>query len=174
MKTASPESRPRLAPPGAGLPKVELFIGRLMFAARCRFSSRASAEAAICDEQAAIMERVRAMEPAEAARRVLIARPRGLEDSSRHWSVWMTLEHLRLVNDGIAATIRELVAGRTPAGVVSTAAVKPSPTVGAEVVAAFEMSCETLREAGREAPSLRTVLRQAHPWFGPLDAAQWQ
>ena len=57
---------------------------------------------------------------------------------------------------------------------VSTADVKPSPTVGPGVVAAFEMSCETLREAGRAAPSLQTVLRHAHPWFGPLDAAQWQ
>jgi hypothetical protein len=29
---------------------------------------------------------------------VLIARPRGLEDSSRYWSVWMTLDHLRIVH----------------------------------------------------------------------------
>ena len=31
-------------------------------------------------------------------RRVLIRRPPGLEDSSRYWSAFMTLEHLRIVH----------------------------------------------------------------------------
>ncbi len=175
MKPTHPlASLPQLAPPGAGLPKPELFVGRLLFALRCAVTSRAAAGAKIVAERAAIKALVRPLAPADAARRVLIARPRGLEDSSRHWSVFMTVDHLRIVNLSIAATIRELVAGREPGGVVSTAAVKPSPTADAHVMPAFADSCAALLEAGCEAASLRTRLRHAHPWFGPLDAADWR
>ena len=165
---------PQLAPPGAGLPKPELLIARLLFALNRRVTSRAAAEAVIAAERVAVGELARRCDPREGARRVLIRRPRGLEDSSRHWSVFMTLDHLRIVNLGIAATIRELVAGRAPPGVVSTAAVKPSPEADAGVIGEFDLSCETLARAGREAASLRTAVRHAHPWFGPLDAAGWQ
>ncbi|MCX6950855.1 MAG: DinB family protein [Verrucomicrobia bacterium] len=169
-----PSPAPVLAPPGAGLPAYELFIARRLFAARCLVTSRTAAVALIATERAAIDALVRPCDPALAAPRVLIPRPRGLEDSSRHWSVWMTLEHLRLVNEGVAATIRELVTGRVPPGVASPANVKPTPSVDARVLAAFDASCETLARAGREAASLRTPVRYVHPWFGPLDAARWQ
>jgi len=141
---------------------------------RCLFTSRTAAVALIATERTAVNALVQSCDPALAARRVLIPRPRGLEDSSRHWSVWMTLEHLRLVNEGTAATIRQLVAGRVPPTVASTANVKPSPSVDARVLAGFDQSCETLLQAGRGAASLRTPVRYAHPWFGPLDAARWQ
>jgi hypothetical protein len=85
----------------------------------------------------------------------------------------MTLDHLRIVNCAAAKTINELVAGRTPAGTASTATVKPSASVDASVISAFGASCEELLEADRNARSLRTRARFAHPWFGPLDAAGW-
>ncbi len=168
---ATPE--PPLAPPGAGLPKLELFIARRLFAARCRLTSRAAALELIASERAALDALARSCDPPAAAKRVLIPRPRGLEDSSRYWSVYMTLEHLRIVNDGVAATIRELVAGRAPPGVASTASVKPSPTVTNTVLMAFDQSCANLLAAGSDAASLRTPVRYTHPWFGPLDAAKW-
>ncbi|MBX3389322.1 MAG: hypothetical protein KF691_07680 [Phycisphaeraceae bacterium] len=43
-----------------------------------------------------------------AAERVLIPRLRGLEDSSRYWSVWMMLDHLRIVNSQVAMVIASL------------------------------------------------------------------
>lgn len=165
---------PQLAPPGAGLPAYELFIARRLFAVRCWLTSRAAALESIAAERAALNHLAQTCEPAVLDERVLIVRPRGLEDSSRNWSVLMTLEHLRIVNEAIAATIGELVAGRVPAGVASTANVKPSPSVDPRVLAAFDQSCETLLQAGRDAASLRTPLRYAHPWFGPLTAAKWQ
>jgi len=85
----------------------------------------------------------------------------------------MTLDHLRIVNDAIARTIGELTLNRTPEGTASTAAVKPSDHVGGEVVAAYESSCDTLATRFVSGVDLRTSLRHAHPWFGPLDAAGW-
>jgi len=173
MLPAPSASVPRLAPPGAGLPAPELFAARLLFAFHCRTTSRAAADVSIIAERTRIVELAGRCDGPRAARRVLIARLRGLEDSSRHWSVLMTLDHLRIVNEGIAATIRELLAGRVPTAAASTAAVKPSADIGADVLGVFERSCDSLVLAARVAPSLRTAVRYAHPWFGPLDAARW-
>src|SRR4051794_8680829 len=89
---------PRLAPPGAGLPVPELFIARLLFAFRRWNGSREAFNTRFESERRAISELLKECDPEAAARRVLIQRPRGLEDSSRYWSVWMTLDHLRIVN----------------------------------------------------------------------------
>lgn len=173
---SSPSSSvaPRLDPPGAGLPRPELVVARFLFAVNFRLTSRAAAEARIVTERTRIAAILHGRDPAQLRQRVLIKRPRGLEDSSRHWSVYMTLEHLRIVNTGVASTIRELLAGRMPPGVVSTAAVKPSPDVDEHVVPAFEASCESLLRAGHGARTLTTKVRHPHPWFGPLDAARWK
>src|SRR6185369_877237 len=90
----SPE--PQLARPGAGLPKPELYVARILFALRRWTSTRDVFSAVFQKERHAIQQLVRSCGPVSAARRVLIPRVRGLEDSSRYWSVWMTLEHLRI------------------------------------------------------------------------------
>lgn len=174
MMNPAPAPYPQLAPPGAGLPGFELFAARLLFSLRCTVTTRSAAVAKIAAERAALNALVRLCDPATCAERVLIPRPRGLEDSSRHWSVWMTLEHLRLVNEGIARTILALLAGHAPPGVVSTADVKPAPTVDAAVLGTFDRSCEVLARAGHDAITLDTPQRHTHPWFGPLDATRWQ
>lgn len=173
--TATPHvSSPRLAPPGAGLPLVELLIARWLFQFRRLTVSRARAEAQIVAERDAVLALVRGITPEQGSRRVLIPRPRGLEDSSRHWSVFMTLQHVEIVNRQTARTIARLLAGETPSGQASTAAVKPSPTADATSIEAFAKSCDLLRDAGAGASTLRTTSRFAHPWFGPLDAAGWK
>ena len=98
---------------------------------------------------------------------------RGLEDSSRNWSVWMTLDHLRITNDAFARFITDLTQGRIPEGKASTAAVKPSPTVTAAIEAEYEKSCDAVLATVAAAPDLKTRFRFAHPWFGPMDAAGW-
>jgi hypothetical protein len=164
---------PRLAPPGAGLPKMELLIGRWLFARRLRRGTRESFNAHFQQEREAIRALVRSCDADAAARRVLIKRPRGMEDSSRNWSVWMTLDHLRIVNGGITRTIGSLTKGVVPSGKASTAAVKPGPEVTAVVVAEYEASCDALLAQVAAAPDLKTAGRFAHPWFGSLDAFGW-
>lgn len=167
------DTEPKLAPPGAGLPKHELFAGRMFFAWRRWTGNRDSFNTRFQKERETIRRLVSSCGGDTGARRVLISRPRGLEDSSRYWSVWMTLDHLRIVHHSITQVIGALTKGVRPDGTASTAAVKPSPRATAAVVAEYEQSCDALLAAVAEAGNLKTALRYAHPWFGPLDAAGW-
>lgn len=173
MTPSSSSFRPVLAPPGAGLPPLELFFARILFGVSRRMTSREAAAAAIVEQRGKIEALVGSCDRERAAQRVLIKRLPGLEDSSRDWSVWMTLDHLRIVNRAIAGTLRELLAGRVVERVASTADVKPSPEAGAAVLGEFQRSCDELLQLNADARSLRTRLRYAHPWFGPLDGAGW-
>jgi hypothetical protein len=164
---------PQLAPPGAGLPKVELFIARLIFALLSWRGNRESTTATFVQERALIRVLLTRCPSELSGRRVLIPRLRGLEDSSRYWSVWMTLDHLRIVHQSIVGVVGSLARGVVPAGVLSTADVKPSTEVDSTVVSKYEESCDSLLKAFAAMPDLRTKARGAHPWFGPLDAAGW-
>lgn len=172
MIMASP-TEPKLAPPGVGLPSIELAIARGLFKVRRRLGSRRSFNATITRERQVIRDLLAPLTPEQCQERVLIRRLPGLEDSSRYWSVWMTLEHLRIVHDEIARVIGELARGLLPAGEASTAAVKPALVTNASVVLAYEHSCEMLQSTINETPNLKTTLHFTHPWFGPLDAAGW-
>ena len=167
------EIEPPLAPPGAGLPKLELLIGRLQFALRRSRGNRESFNAHFQREREAIRRLVAACDAESGARRVLIARPPGMEDSSRYWSVWMTLDHLRIVNTSITRIIGALAKGVTPPGRSSTAAVKPSPDATASVARDYEESCDALSKTVAAIPELKTTVKYQHPWFGPLDASGW-
>ncbi len=169
----TPDAEPGLAPPGAGLPPPELFIARILFAWRRLTATRESSNAGFQRERAAIRELVERCDAESGARRILIERPRGLEDSSRHWSVWMTLDHLRIMNHGMARVIQSLADGIVPPGTASTAAVKPSPLADASVDAAYEQSCDALLTTVAGIDDLNTPLRYIHPWFGPINAAAW-
>lgn len=163
----------RLAPPGAGLPLPELLIARLLFAWKRRSRDRAKFDCLFYEERDAILALVRQLSDEDASRRVLIDRLRGLEDSSRNWSVWMTLDHLRITNTAFAGVMTSLSKGVVPNRVASTAAVKPDPSVDGSVVAAFEQSCEAVLAVTKGHTASRTNARYAHPWFGPLDETSW-
>lgn len=167
------DREPKLAAPGAGLPGVELVIARFLFALRRWTGNRRSFDAGFNRERELIRSLVRNCDAETGSRRVLIRRLSGLEDSSRYWSVWMTLDHLRVVNNEIARVIEALARGVVPEGAASTAAVKPSAEPGPGVVAAFESSCDALSSVVASVPDLNTRVRFPHPWFGPMNAAGW-
>jgi hypothetical protein len=85
----------------------------------------------------------------------------------------MTLEHLRIVHVGVTRTIASLSRGVKPPGKADTAAVKPNPNVTEAVIGEFEKSCDDFLDTVARTPELKTDLRFAHPWFGPLDAFGW-
>jgi hypothetical protein len=164
---------PKLAAPGAGLPAYELVIARALFALRAWTLDRNRVDTVFLREQALVADLVRSCPAGRLNDRVLIPRPRGLEDSSRHWSVLMTLEHLRIVNLACAAIVRDLSRGILPAGKASTADVKPSPEVKEAVIGDYETSCRELLAAAEEACDLDDPARFPHPWFGPMSARRW-
>jgi hypothetical protein len=166
-------AEPKLAPPGAGLPKIELFVARTLFAFTQMRGNRDTFNAHFQRERDTIRALLRSCDAESSARRVLIARVRGLEDSSRYWSVWMTLEHLRIIHGGINRTIGALAKGIVPPGKASTAAVKPALDITAAVVPEYEKSCDDLLATVAAIPDLKTKARFTHPWFGSLDASGW-
>jgi hypothetical protein len=166
-------TKPSLAAPGAGLPAPELWIARVLFALKRRFGSREAFTDRFEQERAVIRDLLATCALAHRSEQVLIPRLRGLEDSSRHWSVWMTLEHLRITNSIFAMVITSLASGQVPQRKASTADVKPRAGVAAVVEQAFEASCDEMLTAAAAVPNLKTAARYAHPWFGPLDASGW-
>jgi hypothetical protein len=173
MLNAPNEIVPSLQPPGAGLPKTELWVARLLLGWQARRATRDSSALRFDRERAAILNLVQAVDAKENFPRVLIKRPVGLEDCSRYWSVFMTLDHLRIVNHGTGKLIRLLARGETPEKVTGTKDVKPATGVGEEVVAEFQEACDFFQQCVASVTNLRTALKWPHPWFGPLDAADW-
>lgn len=167
------ETIARLEAPGAGLPKVELLAAKMLFGWKKARATKESATALIKAEREAMLSLARGCSPEQGRQRVLIERLRGMEDSSRYWSVFMTLEHVRIVNMGCLGAIRSMTRGQVPDRVASTAAVKPSPEAGESVIGEFEQTCDLLIKTADGAGDLRTPVRYAHPWFGALDAAGW-
>ena len=164
---------PSLAAPGAGLPAPELWIARLLFRLKKLIGSREASTARFEQERAAIRALLATCDPARRSEQVLIPRLRGLEDSSRFWSLWMTLEHLRITNTVFATVITSLAHGKVPPKKASTADVKPRSDVTADVESAFENSCEAFLSIVVGVTDLKTKVKYAHPWFGTLDAAGW-
>jgi len=163
----------RLAPPGAGLPWIEHQIARLLFGIRCRRGDRASFLRTFREEQEKIHSLVDSFPTAHRGKRILIARAVGLEDSSRHYSAWMVLDHLRIVNNACVEIITQLTQGVEMSGAVSTATVKPDPAAGAAVESLYEASCRDVIQTLESSPDLKTRHCFSHPWFGPLDAHDW-
>ena len=164
---------PKLAAPGAGLPAVEHFFARVLFGLKRLTGSRETFNAKFIEERARIRGLIADLTPEVAGKRVLIRRCRGLEDSSRFWSVWMTLDHLRIVHNAFIGILTSLANGKVPDGEANTAAVKPDPGVTADVVAAYEQSCDALLATVASIPNIKTSVRFPHPWFGPMDAFAW-
>ena len=148
-------------------------IARFLSTLRRTVGSRGAFTVEFGRERARIREIVQSLDSLSLAQPTLIARVRGLEDSSRNWSVLMTLEHLRIVHQEMRRVIYDLACGRTPSGTASTAAVKPASGVSISVLADYEASCDALLSAAAAPKNLRTAVRFAHPWFGPMDAHGW-
>ena len=161
-----------LAPPGAGVPWLERTIGKLWLLSR-RTKSCAALSADVQRQRDAILADVQGRDVSLAGTPVLIKRLAGLEDSSRNWSIWMTIDHLRITNEIFGRIMQSLAKGVVPAQKASTAAVKPDPAADRTVLAGFQQACDTLLATASSLPTLETNARYAHPWFGDLDAKGW-
>jgi hypothetical protein len=164
---------PKLDAPGKGLPKFELFMARILVGWKAMRTSRLEAEAIFECEKVEILKLLRQTDPTEGRQQVLVKRLRGLEDSSRFWSIYMTADHLKIVNDRMNEAIRYLLGGSAPSRVVGTADVKPASSVDERIVEEFEKSCLAVQETVRGAADLKTALTWPHPWFGELNAERW-
>jgi hypothetical protein len=164
---------PTLQPPGAGLPGFELAWLRLGF----RFASAALSPQAkmklFKSEGEKVMVLVRSTPASQAIVPVLIDRITGIEDSSRCWSVFMVLDHLRIVHEGMTRIITDLSQGRPFTEEVRIQNVKPRPDCGPEVVDQYLQSLVTYESKINQLGKFGESVRHPHPWFGPMTAGDW-
>ncbi len=163
----------RLAQPGAGIPALERWVAGVGIKALARYASRDAITRRFTTDAQRAVELAREVPEEMGRRRVLIPRIAGMEDSSRDWSVYMTLEHLVIVSAGVSGLIRRLCAGREIPGSVRIQDVKPDAGAGSEQADALEDMVLRYGEEVAAHLDLRTAKRHPHPWFGPLNALQW-
>jgi hypothetical protein len=167
--------QPQLEKPGAGLPFFEALAVRWYIGP---FQSRKNdkdknlrlfsmAGARILKEAASVPEGKR-------DEKVLVPRMRGIEDSSRFWSVNDTLEHLLITGEGMRTVILALAEGRVTDYVVRIENFKPKGKfAGGDARPAFK---DFVEETAKTLAPLKIEdggLTHLHPWLGKFNALQW-
>ena len=152
---------------------MELSINRLRFALCRRVSSRAAASGRFKREAARILAQAQKLEPALAAKPVLVERLKSLEENCRHWSLLMTLDHLAMINTAVSTIIESLLQNIPLAPNFSRAEAKPKPEQSIFTIERFRKITEQYLQHVDRAPSLHSRMRHTHHQFGPLDAHGW-
>ncbi|MFP4495750.1 MAG: DinB family protein, partial [Halochromatium sp.] len=169
----SPVPKPPLERPGAGIGWFERKLLGASIRAAARFYGKDRLTRMFRDEAERAMATARRLSEAQGRERVRIERFFGIEDSSRDWSVYMTLEHLVIVNTAIAAILPQLYSGRVVGTEIAIEDVKPVPEAGPEQLDDFAALVERYTDIVDKLGNLRAGARLPHPWFGSLSAAQW-
>lgn len=164
---------PKLDPPGAGLPAPMLFVAKRVSSLRAKLGSSSKFLTEFSDEKEKIDQLILPLSPEQRSQRILIPRLIGLEDSSRYYSVWMTLDHLQICNFAFAAIIKDLSEEKLPDIKVSTANVKPNPDVTQRVEKEYLISCKKFLATLKRIKDVKSESQLKHPWFGPMDAHRW-
>jgi hypothetical protein len=179
MKSSAPTPlphEPKLAPPGAGIPLhqrivLHLFVKPLI-ASRAPWEESQESFLKITRK---IRRELEGLSQEQIETKVLVPPMTGLEDSSRYWSIAMTLEHLVIVGSQLMPLVQALSAGSVPDAKADIAALKPSgkPTTQ-EILENFRKFCDD--DFPALLPSLknrRSPLQFRHPWFGKMNAQAW-
>jgi DinB superfamily len=170
---SSTTSHPKLQAPGAGLPAFELAWLGAGFRLACAMLPQRVAMQLFKREGEKILSLARSTSARQGAVPVLIDRITGIEDSSRYWSVFMVLDHLRIVNEGIALIIEDLNHDRPFTQEIRIQDVKPSPDSGPEAVERYIQSVSAYEGTINRLGKFSDRVRHPHPWFGPMTAGDW-
>ncbi len=162
-----------LAPPGAGIPPLERQVLGVGIRLAAQLVTKDRLTGMFRDEALRAVAVARQLSEEAGRRRVLIPRFLGIEDSSRNWSVYMTLEHLVIVNSAIAAALPRLYAGHDISTEVRVEDVKPIAEAGPEQIEDLVRLVERYTDMVEKLGNLRAGISHPHPWFGSLSAAQW-
>ncbi len=165
--------RPKRDLPSAGIPGYERQLIAVGLRTAANFLSKDQLTELFRSEAERAMALARSVDEARGRQPVLVGRCFGIEHGSRHWSVYMTLEHLVIVNSAIAATLPRLFSGLEVGDTVRMADFKPVPEAGPEQLSDLANVVERYTDMVDKLGNLRAGIRYPHPWFGELSAAQW-
>jgi len=173
---AAADLPPKLQPPGAGLPPVELFIAKyFLFPTFCRTHDFDKALANFEATSTKLIQTTEAMPQSLRDTPVLVRPLPGIEDSSRYWSSSMVLEHLIIVGNLMAEVIEHLAHSKAVPFVADVAAVKPQGQLKGDICIlqyrefthAFISKVRPLKQFEQSKNTYR------HPWFGPITLHKW-
>lgn len=166
----------KLAPPGAGLGFfTELFLQWYVNPFVSKKSTWDQCAANFVKVHSKILSVLETIPAEKADIKVLVPPQKGLEDSSRYWSVSMLVEHLLIVGMQVQTAIMRLSNEEHLTELVSTANVKPSGE------STYAILLEKLKRFSADLPSdleahvknRESKSKLAHPWFGPFNSKQW-
>lgn len=167
---------PKLDKPGAGIPFLERMILRFYYAPFVAGKSEWKDSRIRFDKLATKVSKViEGLSDEQLSKKVLVPPQKGLEDSSRYWSIAMVLEHIVIVSQGIERILEGLTSGKKLNLVFSIADVKPPGKVSAqESLKMFQqLKDNLLNDLDRKMKDLESPMKQYHPWMGMLNARQW-
>jgi len=162
-----------LAPPGAGLPRVQaVLLRRLLFPLFCHCTSWDRAVAVFRREGDKVLRLAAGLPPDAFRTRVLIRPLWGIEDGFRYWSAEMVFEHLIESGVRIATTAVDLSRGESPAPDIVEIIPNGGRGLGLlqDYRAFLDDFADTLSEDVGDRRSKRT---HPHPWLGELTAHRW-
>ena len=115
-----------------------------------------------------ILKEIEGLSETQMTQQVLVPPQKGLEDSSRFWSIAMTLEHLGIVGRKMILGIEMISAGHKPPQKVEIAKYKPINEMSAqESIQDFQKFITTdFSNMKISNPDSPITLR--HPWFGEM------
>jgi hypothetical protein len=168
---------PTLAKPGAGIPWVErAFVRFWLMPREVRRRSFEDVQKTFVENGKRALSLARELSVEDLNRLVLVERVPGMEDSSRYWSVAMTLDHLMIVGEKMSEAICLCAEGKPIPFEADVAKVKPPvpQQVSAEVLGRFELFLARVDEKLRNRWKNRdSQTRFPHPWFGAMTPKQW-
>lgn len=169
---------PKLAPPGAGLPWLEnFFLKYIYFPSKLRKSNWVGNLQRVGSETQKIVEICQKLDEKQFQTRILIPRLKGMEDSSRFWSVALTIDHLMITMRGMSMIAIELSQGKNLSVDTDVAKVKPKQ----EDVTTRDKMIEDFKKTSGEVIAKLKALENthsnhhkvSHPWFGKINAEGW-
>ncbi|PQJ96264.1 DinB family protein [Chromatium okenii] len=163
----------RLPPPIALLPAHERQIADFGVRAYASVASPAAILRLFRTEAAHTLAMSRRLTRAQGLERVSIPRFPGIENESCHWSVYMTLDHLVMVNTAITALIHAICVDSDHDVEIELADVWPHEDAGADRIHALSAVVERYSRLIERLGPLRSRTRYPHPWFGALTARHW-
>lgn len=164
----------KLDAPGAGIPWFKkIFLRLFVMPFVARKTSFKQSKANFEKITLKILQEIEALSDEDLQKQVLVNPINGIEDSSRFWSISMTLEHLFIVGTKIMNGLLLLQKGQLPPEEADTAKVKPLGQMSAiEAITVFKQFAVVTFPSIPESIT-NSNLKYAHPWFGPMTAKEW-
>ncbi len=168
------KTNPTLKPPGHPLPLIQRALLRCVIGPF--LSKRDSWETMRSRYELLVSKIIQVSESISETERqipILVDPIVGLEDSSRFWSVDMTLEHLVTVSRHMESMILVLARGEKPTVVADTAKVKPKENEE-KFLTEFKAYAPLLyQNLDLQMKNRESQITHRHPWFGMINAKQW-